>query len=153
MRRGRPHNTATRTLERYTNDTAGPEACWPWSGYKKGPPPNDYGLVMVGGKRIRAHVLAYLTRKGAIPEGQIVRHKCHHPPCVNPAHLLVGSKQDNSDDMTKALRSSKTYDWKTVQAIRDAYERGVNKQQIANHFGVSWTLVDLYIRRIIRKCA
>jgi hypothetical protein len=83
----------------------------------------------------------------------IVRHQCHNPPCVNPAHLLIGTNQDNSDDMTRALRSAKTYSWDTVQAIRDAWDDGLRIHQIAERFCVSRTLVRFYIRKVFRKFA
>lgn len=37
-------------------------------------------------------------------KGQTVRHRCDNPGCVNPQHLLLGSAQDNSDDMVRRGR-------------------------------------------------
>lgn len=151
MARGRPANIATEVLERYSDKSAGTDACWLWTGCKAGPPPNHYGVVRINMKMHRAHVLAYQTFVGPIEKGWIVRHKCHNPPCVNPKHLIVGTNQDNSDDMTKASRSAKTYSWVKVQAIRADFAAGLSMSRIADRFGVSSTLVHLYVKKIIRK--
>jgi hypothetical protein len=63
---------------------------------------DGYGQVqaMRFGRRIsRAHVLAWIDANGRLPEpDEIVRHSCDNPPCINPVHLLIGSKSDNAKD-------------------------------------------------------
>lgn len=63
--------------------------CWLWTGCT-----NDYGhgVFNVGqGKRVRAHVFAYTTLIGPVPNGMELDHVrargCISPACVNPAHL------------------------------------------------------------------
>jgi hypothetical protein len=76
-----------------------PDECWPWHRLSS----KGYGQVTAkigGGKQasVSAHKLSYISANGPIPEGQIVRHSCDNPPCVNPAHLKLGTFRDNTLD-------------------------------------------------------
>lgn len=49
--------------------------------------------------KFRLHRLVYfLFGDGDLPEGQIVRHRCGNPACVNPGHLRSGSYLENAQD-------------------------------------------------------
>lgn len=72
--------------------------CWNWSGSTA----KGYGQIWVGGKVLRAHRVAYEAANGPIPEGMLVRHKCDNPLCCNPAHMELGTHDDNMRD--KAIR-------------------------------------------------
>lgn len=75
--------------------------CWIWLTDCK----SGYGRLMVDGRGMRAHRYSYLIHKGKIPKGIIVRHQCDMPACVNPDHLVLGTAQDNANDMVKRNRS------------------------------------------------
>ncbi len=64
-------------------------------GYQKG---KGYGVLSFQGRRISAHRAAYEAVNGAIPDGLFVMHKCDNTLCCNPAHLTLGTHQDNVDD-------------------------------------------------------
>lgn len=76
----------------------GPDECWLWQGATNGT--NDYGTLGIRGRTLYAHRVAWEEANGRpVPAGLVVRHSCDNPPCINPAHLDVGTQQDNVDDM------------------------------------------------------
>lgn len=79
--------------------------CWLWTGSWTG---NGYGCFWSGSRRYRAHRFSYEVACGPIPRGLGVLHKCDVRFCVNPDHLFIGTKQDNSTDMRIKARGSKS---------------------------------------------
>jgi len=87
-------------------NVAGPEVCWEWTacrwkqiryrnGRRGGGP---YGIFGVGGKNKGAHRISYEIANGEIPQGAFILHSCDNPPCVNPAHLRIGTAKENTHD-------------------------------------------------------
>jgi len=76
-------------------------ACWTWKGAKS---KAQYGFVWYGHERYCAHRMSYIIFNGLIPYDQIVRHTCDNSLCVNPKHLILGTYQDNSNDMVRRNR-------------------------------------------------
>lgn len=81
--------------------------CWPWLGAKHSKR-SEYGWFHVAKapkrKKIGAHRLAWELANGAIPKGLQVCHHCDNPPCVNPAHLFLGTAKDNIQDCLRKQR-------------------------------------------------
>ena len=75
--------------------------CYNWIAHKN----HGYGSFKYKKKMRRAHRWIYEYLNGPIPEGLVVRHKCHNPACVNPEHLELGTQQDNIDDKQEAGRT------------------------------------------------
>jgi len=77
-------------------DRRGPDECWEWTGSRHG---KGYGMVGVGSRIVdKAHRVSWRMHNGLIPEGMHVLHHCDNPPCVNPAHLFIGTNDDNVRD-------------------------------------------------------
>jgi len=72
-------------------------ACWEWQ--RSRTDRGGYGKLWRDGKLVRAHRVAWELTYGQIPEGSLVLHRCDNPPCCNPAHLFLGTHQDNHADM------------------------------------------------------
>lgn len=69
--------------------------CAEWQGALDG---SGYAQVWCQGKVRKAHRLAFVFVKGPIPEGMCICHTCDNPKCINPAHLFIGTHQDNMSD-------------------------------------------------------
>lgn len=118
--------------------------CWIWHGAR-----NSFGHGQLyrggpksGGRRLLiAHRVSWELHHGSIPDGLCVLHKCDVPACVNPDHLFLGTKADNSADMIikgrqktgEQLPQSKLT-WAQIDAIRRC---SLTHKEIATLCGVS----------------
>ena len=114
--------------------------------------PLSHGYIHIyrEGRLIRAHRWMYEQRRGRIPEGICVLHKCDNPKCVNPDHLFLGTILDNSKDMYAKGRGRGYASLAPVEVqwIRKVYSEGLTtRKDLAEDFGVPLYTVD----RILRK--
>lgn len=130
--------------------------CWPWLGQtKKARHGKRYGIVAGEGPRwktITAHRAAYELTRGAIPAGMCVCHRCDNPICVNPAHLFLGTHDDNMADMKAKGRHASTRGELngrakiTADDVLAIYVDHRSTREIANQYGVHISNIRL-IRR------
>jgi hypothetical protein len=96
---------------------------------------------MNGRKNLRAHRAAYELFVGPIPDGMFVCHTCDNVTCVNPAHLWLGTAQENMDDAAsknRTLAGGKNKLSKlTDEAVLEIRRSGMNIYEAAKKFGVS----------------
>lgn len=127
--------------ERFWAKVAMDDGCWIWSGARTGRGRTLYGKIAVReGVFVGAHRVMWELMRGSIPPGMCVLHSCDNPPCVNIAHLSLGTHADNSAEKVARGRhvcgyavrmrrgaphpSAKLTD-EQVAEIRDSSERGV----------------------------
>jgi hypothetical protein len=137
--KGRSRNeTGQPTKKRFWNKVQILEnGCWFWKGVKDS---GGYGRFTVNGVSTMAHRYSYEYFIEPIPEGLIVRHYvCDNRACVNPEHLKVGTKADNSRDLVRKGRQAKGEDLSNLSEndvlnIRQLYRNGKPPKQIAELF-------------------
>jgi hypothetical protein len=132
------------------------DACWEYTGSIGS---NGYGLFSHAGRTYRAHRLAWMLTHGPIPEGLYVCHTCDNRPCVNPAHLFLGTHTDNVRDMVAKGRNvcpagerngfAKFTDAQ-VAAIRADHR---SNRPIAREYGCSHQYISVLKRGLLRKKA
>lgn len=145
---------ATRTIpelterdkERFTRKVNTREnGCWNWSRKTA----SKYPMFKLGRLDFIASRIAFKIEYGHTPEEMDVCHSCDNPRCVNPAHLFLGTAQDNADDMVKKgrhrtnpARGSDSGPAKLVEnqiiQIRELRKCGVPVREIASIFSISW---------------
>lgn len=126
-------------------DRRGSDECWPWQAHRmdtghgrfhEGP---EQGLQL-------AHRLMYRLERGEIPDGKCVLHACHSAWCVNPSHLYVGDRGDNSRDMVRdgAHGNRKLTDSEVLEMKRRYRENDdVTLKDLGEEYGVHSGYVGL----------
>jgi hypothetical protein len=130
-------------------DIGGPDECWPWQAYRI---PKGYGQFRLHGKMQRVHRLVAGLRTG--DPGHAL-HSCDWPPCCNPAHLSIGTNQDNVDQKVARERQVKGEEISQAKLtedevldIRARYATGqIYQYALAEEYGVHKSLVSLIVRR------
>jgi hypothetical protein len=134
-----------------------PDECWEWQGSRYR---NGYGAIGIGGRAggpRGAHRVCWELTHGPIPAGLYVLHRCDNPPCVNPAHLFLGTQTTNMRDCSRkgrargGTRGEQSGNAKLTEAaireIRERYRSGQTQVALAKAFGVGQTTVSGIVTR------
>jgi hypothetical protein len=106
------------------------------------------------------HRLSWTKKRGVIPKGMLVLHKCDNRICINPDHLFLGTVQDNHDDMRAKGRanygkgeshSKVKLMWADVLRIREASRFSADRHDLAAVYGVLPVTVAAIARGSTRK--
>ena len=120
----------------------GIDSCWVWIARQDD---DMYGRFCYNGKTIKATHYSWKLYTGRlVPKSLIICHKCDHPYCVNPNHLFIGTRKDNSEDMVSKGRSSmgekqglSKLTEGQVRLIRELRLSGITTKQLSNQFSCS----------------
>lgn len=146
--------------ERFLEKVQKTENCWNWIGFTN----RGYGGINEGGssgRSLYAHRAAYELFVGPIPEGLCVLHHCDNKLCVNPNHLFLGTKTENSSDMVAKGRQARgerqglaKLTWSQVREIREQYQSGSREfgtRALGRRYGVHqseiWDIIHNHIWR------
>jgi hypothetical protein len=132
------------------------DGCWVW---RAGRNRRGYGTFRLKSGSALAHRVAFELEHGPIPPGMHVCHHCDNPPCVNPAHLFLGTDADNVADMmakgrkrtvvpTGESHPSAKLTWAKVAEIRRLYAAGGHSQRdLGRQFGVGLCAIQGVVTR------
>lgn len=115
--------------------------CWRWEGATY---PTEYGqLGRARWGENYAHRWSYTRWNGPITS-DLVRHTCDNRWCVNPEHLIDGTREENIRDMEE--RNPKAHGRKLQPAeypkIVERMEAGELLKDIAEEYGMNWKSVS-----------
>lgn len=139
----------------------GQDECWPWLGgtlrakpTSRGHNPNRYPVIShrvpPHGRwsKLRVHRLIYWLEDASLMPTDSVLHLCNNTLCCNPAHLVIGTKADNSAHMVQSGRSTSKLTWPEVREMRRQYAAGGwTYEQLALEFGSSIPSVHRIVKR------
>lgn len=126
------------------------DSCWLWTGSKI---KTGYGLAYTGlksdGRKDRhyAHRIAYAIAYGVAPASLEVMHSCDVPRCVNPAHLSLGTHQQNIADREARGRGRKESPKIRKITVEGVLEIRASVQSSA-FFAQKWGVCVSHINRI-----
>lgn len=111
--------------------------CWEWIAGKES---NGYGSIGYGPRTYVAHRISWMLHYGEMPS-LCVLHSCDNRGCVNPAHLFLGTRQDNNLDAMRKdrlCRGERRATKLSESDVADIRRRVSSERQIdlAREFGV-----------------
>ena len=119
--------------------------CWIWIGSL-----NKNGYAQMSAPHadespLRAHVVSYKLFKGKIKKGLDVRHTCDLRCCVNPDHLLVGTRKQNMDDCEQRGRIARGFKLPHTKLSPEQIRRIVTDKRLHKKIARDYSISTSYV--------
>jgi hypothetical protein len=130
-----PLDLALRLRELLAKATPGPNGCLEFDGPRTD---RGYGLIYYNGKHTTAsRVVLELTAGRPLLGEENACHSCDNPPCINPAHLFVGTQVDNMQDMLSKGRGGFGKSAEHTQKLSDSVKVALREGRLVVRRGES----------------
>ncbi len=111
-----------------------------------------YDPVVKKTKRMGAHRMSYIIFNGKIPKGKNIMHSCDNPACVNPDHLSVGTRIQNTQDMMNKGRNRGIEKGGVRQKLTDEQIISIRNSDLSSYkLAKIYPVTSTHIRRIRNK--
>lgn len=125
-------------------DRRGDDECWDWIA---GTTKFGYGAFGVTSRDTRAaHRYCWELFHPRLLDGECLLHSCDNPRCVNPAHLRIGTRTDNSRDKCERNRAPRGESLPTAKLTAEAVAAiradSRSQSQIALAYGITQSAVS-----------
>jgi hypothetical protein len=131
-----------------------PDTCWSWTGKQN---EHGYGIFYTSEQpnyRATRYLWKYVL---GLELPDVLMHTCDNPNCVNPLHLLPGTKETNSKDMVQKERSANgerhsqaTLTDHEVKQIRLLYSMGFSQTEICKSLELKSGTVSRIVNNLSR---
>lgn len=104
--------------------------------------PNGYGKY----KGKYAHRLAWeFANSQPIPSNMCVMHTCDVRLCIEPSHLMLGTKSDNTLDRHAKGRSRRpALNEELAELVREQHDEGLSVDQLSERYDVHpWSIYKI----------
>jgi len=123
--------------------------CRLWTGAKNN---KGYGVFRIHPKTCLSHRISFELHNGLIAKGQVVRHTCDVPACVEPTHLIIGTHTDNMRDARDRGRNvpppvhlgedQHLAKLNSAQVLEIKQQPDIPRKELANRYNVSIQCID-----------
>lgn len=133
------------------------DSCWLWTGR---PGRKGYGCLWVDGRSWLSHRYSLVLHGVDLKDEDCALHKCDVRLCVNPDHLFLGTRADNTADMIAKGRASfyhnafpggsanpvaRLTEQDVLEIRRLHREEGLTHRALADRFGVARSNITLIV--------
>lgn len=121
-----------------------PNKCWIWPHSIS---VDGHGHLRVGNKSTSAHRHMFqLYHNVRLASDLVVRHRCNTPSCINPAHLCLGTHEDNVIDREKSGRTFCIVSPSLRIKIQEEYDSGqYTQRRLANKYNITQSQISRII--------